>query len=70
VFEVDHPNTQSLKVEKIKEIFGSIPHNVGYVPVDLEKDNLKELLVETAMKNPEKLSFNGRIDYVPLTGHC
>jgi methyltransferase (TIGR00027 family) len=57
VFEVDHPNTQSLKVEKINEIFGSIPHNVGYVPVDLEKDNLKELLVENSYEKSRKTLF-------------
>ncbi|OPY23830.1 MAG: Leucine carboxyl methyltransferase [Methanobacterium sp. PtaU1.Bin242] len=44
VFEVDHPDTQCFKVQKIKEIFGSIPEHVVYVPVDFESQTLgKEL---------------------------
>ena len=44
VFEVDHPDTQRFKVQKIKEIFGSIPEHVVYVPVDFESQILgKEL---------------------------
>lgn len=44
VFEVDHPDTQRFKVQKIKEIFGSIPEHVVYVPVDFESQTLgKEL---------------------------
>jgi methyltransferase (TIGR00027 family) len=40
VFEVDHPDTQAIKVETIKKITGSIPDNIRYVAVDLEKDDL------------------------------
>ncbi|MCD1294200.1 SAM-dependent methyltransferase [Methanocella sp. CWC-04] len=38
VFEVDHPVTQSVKTEKVMEIFGSPPDHVVYVPVDLEAE--------------------------------
>lgn len=45
VFEVDHPDTQRFKVQKIKEIFGSIPEHVVYVPVDFDTQTFgKELL--------------------------
>ena len=44
VFEVDHPGTQHFKMEKIKEIFGSIPEHVVYVPIDFEKETLSEEL--------------------------
>ena len=40
VFEVDHPNTQKLKIKKVKDIFGILPRHVRYVPVDFEKDEL------------------------------
>ncbi|HMK46967.1 MAG TPA: class I SAM-dependent methyltransferase [Methanocella sp.] len=44
IFEVDHPNTQRLKKEKIREIFGSLPGHVTYVPLDLAVHNLGEQL--------------------------
>ena len=40
VFEVDHPNTQSLKKEKITKIFDCLPSHVKFVPVDFEKEKL------------------------------
>ena len=40
VFELDHPNTQSFKIEKINEILGSTPDNVAYVPIDFETEEL------------------------------
>ncbi len=46
VFEVDHPNTQKLKKNKILNIFGSLPHYIVYVPVDFEKDKLISKLTE------------------------
>lgn len=41
VFEVDHPETIRVKVEKIREIFGTLPNQVTYVPADLEEDGLE-----------------------------
>lgn len=35
VYEVDHPDTQSVKMEKIKEIFGSLPDHVYMFPLIL-----------------------------------
>lgn len=46
VFELDHPNTQNFKIKKIREIFGSIPKNVTYVPVDFETRILNQNLLE------------------------
>lgn len=46
VFELDHTNTQNFKIQKIKEIFGSIPDNVTYVPVDFETQTLNQRLFE------------------------
>jgi methyltransferase (TIGR00027 family) len=44
VFEVDHPDSQSTKKEKVRKIFGCLPDHVIYVPVDFEKARLDESL--------------------------
>jgi methyltransferase (TIGR00027 family) len=46
VFEVDHPRTQSVKIEKIKKVFGYLPDHVTFVPVDFETENFGEKLIE------------------------
>lgn len=40
VFEVDHPDTQRYKLEKIKKLEWIIPKNVRYVPVDFSKGDI------------------------------
>lgn len=57
VFEVDHPDTQQIKVEKIKEIFGSLPGHVSYVPLDLEFDKLGQSLAEGGYNRTGKTLF-------------
>jgi len=57
VFEVDHPDTQRVKAEKIKEIFGSLPDHVVYVQVDLEFDKLGKRLVESGYNISGKTLF-------------
>ncbi|MCK9150829.1 SAM-dependent methyltransferase [Methanobacterium alcaliphilum] len=67
VFEVDHPNTQSFKIKKIKEIFGSTPKNVTYVPVDFESEELGERLLKEDYDPFKKTLFimEGLIMYIP-----
>jgi methyltransferase (TIGR00027 family) len=67
VFEVDHHNTQRVKIEKIKEIFGSLPDHVIYVPVDFETDNFGERLLEQGYDRSQKTLFilEGLIMYIP-----
>src|SRR5512139_3148908 len=43
-FEVDHPATQEDKLTKLKAVFGKIPENVIYVPVDFNAQSLEERL--------------------------
>jgi len=43
-FEVDHPATQAVKKEKINLIFGELPAQVVYIPLDFTTQNLAELL--------------------------
>lgn len=44
VFEVDHPATQSVKKQKLHEIFRMLPDHVTYVPADFHKNNLQSCL--------------------------
>ncbi len=43
IFEVDHPATQTVKLKKLQKIFGNIPENVTYVPIDFNEETLQEL---------------------------
>jgi len=67
VFEVDHPDTQRVKIEKIKEIFGSLPDHVAFVPVDFGTDNFGERLFEQGYNRSQKTLFvlEGLIMYIP-----
>ncbi|MBI4813278.1 MAG: class I SAM-dependent methyltransferase [Methanobacterium sp.] len=67
VFEVDHPNTQNLKKEKIREIFGSLPDHVTYVPIDFETQKLGQILFENGYNESLKTLFimEGLIMYIP-----
>lgn len=47
VFEVDHPDTIRVKVEKIQEIFGTLPSLVTYIAADLEEDGLDRKLTDS-----------------------
>ncbi len=40
VFEVDHPDSQRIKKEKIRKIFGYLPGHVIYISVDFDKEKL------------------------------
>ena len=67
VFEVDHPLTQQVKIEKIKEIFETLPDHVTYVPVVFGEDRLDQKLFESGY-NPElKTLFivEGLLMYIP-----
>ncbi len=67
VFEIDQPDTISAKVEKIKEIFGSLPGHVTYVPVDLDADSLSQRLAKNGYDCSKKTLFvmEGLIYYLP-----
>lgn len=67
IFEVDHPATQSVKVEKIREIFGSLPGNVTYVPLDFDAEGLGQKLLEMGYDRSKKTLFimEGLVMYIP-----
>jgi methyltransferase (TIGR00027 family) len=57
VFEVDQPATQFVKIQRLKEIFGSLPANVSYVPLDLETNRLDIRLAESGYDPSKKTLF-------------
>jgi methyltransferase (TIGR00027 family) len=57
VFEVDHPDTQEVKIEMIKRIFGRLSDHVAYVPVDLTTDDLVFRLLEMGYDKSKKTLF-------------
>jgi methyltransferase (TIGR00027 family) len=57
VFEIDHPVTQGVKIEKLKRIFGKLPENVIYVSIDFESETLKERLSESGYNRWLKTLF-------------
>ena len=67
VFEVDHPNTQSFKIQKVKEIFGSISNHVVYVPIDFDTQKLDQRLLECGYGPSKKNLFimEGLFMYIP-----
>ena len=67
VFEVDHPITQAVKVQKIKELFGALPDHVGYVPIVFGKTSLAEKLTESGYNKELKTLFiiEGVLMYIP-----
>jgi methyltransferase (TIGR00027 family) len=57
VFEIDHPDTQEIKKEKIREIFGSLPGHVTYVAVDFETQDFGSRLRECGYSPAKKTLF-------------
>lgn len=67
VFEIDHPGTQNFKIQKIRQLFGSIPQNVVHVPIDFEIEALAQKLFESGYDPSKKTLFvmEGLIMYIP-----
>lgn len=57
VFEVDHPETQRQKKEKIESIFGLLPDHVIYVSADFETKDISKQLLERGYERSKKTVF-------------
>ena len=57
VFEVDHPATQTLKIEKVKKMLDPLPSNVVYVPIDFNKEKLSQKLFQSGYDKNKKNLF-------------
>ncbi|MCP4347887.1 MAG: class I SAM-dependent methyltransferase [Desulfobacterales bacterium] len=67
VFEIDHPATQELKMEKLKAIFPSLPSHVVYVPINFDNEQLDKKLLEAGYDKIKKTLFilEGLTMYMP-----
>ncbi|SEK33588.1 methyltransferase, TIGR00027 family [Ruminococcus sp. YRD2003] len=58
VFEIDHPDTQRYKLEKIRELEWNIRGNVHFVPVDFEKERMCDKLLAAGFDPTKKTFFS------------
>ncbi len=57
VYEVDHPATQTIKKEKVKNIFGTLPEHVVFVDVDFNYEKIDINLLKSSYKRDLKTLF-------------
>ena len=57
VFEVDHPATQKLKIEKVKKMLDPLPGNVVYVPIDFNRETLPQSMSQSRYDRDKKSLF-------------
>lgn len=60
IFEVDHPDTQKTKIQKLKKISknGQLPKNVEFVSIDFEKEKLSDALTRSGYHTTETTFFS------------
>lgn len=58
IFEIDHPDTQRYKLEKIKNLEWNLRKNVHYVPVDFENDRMCDKLIAAGFDPTKKTFFS------------
>lgn len=68
IYEIDHPDTQRYKRERIRQLEWIIPGNVHFVPVDFEKQRMTEQLLKAGFdpKIPAFFSILGVTYYLTL----
>ena len=58
IFEIDHPDTQRYKLERIAELEWNIPRNVHFVSVDFEQERMVEKLISAGFDMTKKTFFS------------
>lgn len=68
VFEIDHPDTQRFKKNRIRQLEWIVPANVHFVPVDFSKDDMVKALLKAGFDPnlPTFFSVLGVTYYLPL----
>lgn len=56
IFELDHPNTQQHKIQRIEKMEWAIPGNVHFEPINFENQSIDEALINAEF-NPDKKTF-------------
>ena len=67
VFEVDRPVTQEVKKQRVRDVLGTPPSNLTYVPVDFQHDDLLEVLTRHGYDRTQRTFFilEGVTMYLP-----
>lgn len=70
VYEVDRPETQALKRQRVQEVLGGPPANLTYVPIDIHHDTLADVLRRHGHDQSARTFFimEGVTMYVPEEG--
>lgn len=65
-FELDLPTAQSLKRERIQKALGSVPDHVTFVPIDFERQSIKDEMAAAGFRPGAKTFFiwEGVIQYI------
>lgn len=58
IYEIDHPDTQRYKLDKIRRLEWNIPKNVHFVPVDFEKERMSDKLIAAGFDPGKKTFFS------------
>lgn len=58
IFEIDHPDTQKYKLDKLKKLEWIIPKSVHFVTVDFEKEKLEDKLISAGFDPNVKTFFS------------
>ncbi len=64
IYEIDHPVTQLIKRKRLLEISGTYPKGVEFLPMDLEKRTIADVLSDASILKGEK-SFFSWIGVIP-----
>ncbi len=67
VLEVDLPSVQEDKKRKLRKLFGRLPENVTFVPMDFDTQNLEAAISETVFESskPALFVWEGVTQYLP-----
>jgi methyltransferase (TIGR00027 family) len=57
VFEIDHPDTQTVKLDRLKKVINPLPAYVTFIPVDFNTQQLGERLLESGYNERSKTLF-------------
>ena len=58
VFEVDHPDTQALKQERLKEANARLPAHLEFVAVDFEREDIAQALSRSSYQKDARAFFS------------
>jgi methyltransferase (TIGR00027 family) len=58
IFEVDHPATQTMKIQRIRECGISLPQSVHFIAADLAREDLATVLGRSSFRRDEAAFFS------------